>query len=290
MFKLGEMQTLEVVKQVEFGVYLSDPEDEGFSSHSKDLERVLLPGKQVPDGVTVGSQIEVFLYKDSEDRLIATTYNPLLKMGEVNRLKVSQITKVGAFLEWGLDKDLFLPFKQQTRKVEAGDEVLVSLYIDKSSRLCATMNVYPCLKSGSSYRKDSVVVGTVYQVSNNFGAFVAVDDIYSALIPKKAMFGAAEKLSVGQSITARVVQVMPDGRLELAVRDKGYIQRNEDSEIILDLIYKGGGKLDFNDKASPELIAQRTGMSKAQFKRAVGKLLKEGKIDINPNSIDARKK
>lgn len=289
MFRLGEVQTLEVVKQVEFGVYLADPESDGFNNRNKDLEKILLPGKQVPAGAQVGDTIEVFIYKDSEDRPIATTINPFLKMGEVAKLKVSQITKVGAFLEWGLDKDLFLPFKQQTRKVAEGETVLVSLYIDKSSRLCATMNVYPNLKSGSAYRKDSVVTGTVYQISNNFGAFIAVDDIYSALIPKKAMFGAADRLSVGQSITARVVQVLPDGRLELAVRDKGYIQRNEDSEIIMELIRKQNGKLGFNDKASPELIAEKTGMSKAQFKRAVGKLLKDGKIDINPNSIDLRR-
>jgi len=283
MFKLGEFQTLVVVKQVEFGIYLAET-----IGNEKDKEKVLLPGKQVPEGTQVGDKLEVFLYKDSEDRLIATTRTPLLKMGEPARLKVSQITKVGAFLDWGLDKDLFLPFKQQTFKVKAGDEVLVSLYIDKSSRLCATMNVYESLKNDSNYRKDATVTGTVYQISDNFGAFVAVDDIYSALIPRKALFGAADKVRVGEKVTARVANVMKDGRLELAIRDKGYIQRKEDSEILVGLLEKNKGRLPFNDKASPEVILENTGMSKAQFKRAVGNLLKNGTINIEPDSIVMR--
>lgn len=283
MFRLGELQELKVVKQVEFGIYLADPQND-----SKDADRVLLPGKQVPEGISIGDLLTVFLYKDSEDRLIATTHTPLLKMGEVARLPVSQVTKVGAFLHWGLDKDLFLPFRQQTFKVSEGDSVLASLYIDKSSRLCATMNVYESLRSDSSYKKDSIVSGSVYQISDNFGAFVAVDDIYSALIPRKALFGAQEKIRVGQRITARVAQVMPDGRLELAVRDKGYIQRNEDADILVELMKKAGGSLDIGDKSSPEEIAQITGMSKAQFKRAEGKLFKEGKVDIGPKLISLR--
>lgn len=281
MFKLGEFQKLTVVKRVEFGVYLAEKKG--------DEDKILLPGKQVPEGLNTGDEIEVFVYKDSEDRPIATTYKPLLTMGQVARLKVSQITRVGAFLNWGLDKDLFLPFKEQTFKVSEGDEVLVSLYLDKSSRLCATMNVYENLRNDSTYRKDNTVTGTVYQISNNFGAFVAVDDIYSALVPRKAMFGAAEKIKIGEKLTARVAKVMPDGRLELAVRDKGYIQRNEDSEVIMELISKAKGRLPFSDKASPELIFEKTGMSKAQFKRAVGKLLKEGHINIGPDYIELRR-
>ena len=284
MFRLGEFQKLYVVKQVEFGVYLAET-----IGNEKNKDKVLLPGKQVPEGTQVGDELEVFLYKDSEDRLIATTRTPLLKMGETALLRVAQITKVGAFLEWGLDKDLFLPFKQQTIKVKAGDIVLVSLYIDKSSRLCATMNVYEALKNDSTYRKDSTVTGTVYQISDNFGAFVAVDNIYSALIPKKALFGSIDRIKIGETITARVANVMKDGRLELAVRDKGYIQRKEDSEILVSLLEKNKGVLMINDKSSPEVILEWTGMSKAQFKRAVGNLLKNGTINIEPDSIVLRK-
>ncbi|MBR1860674.1 MAG: RNA-binding protein [Lachnospiraceae bacterium] len=281
MFKLGEYQVLKISKQVEFGVYLTDGADKE--------ERVLLPGKQVPEGAGIGDEIKVFIYRDSEDRLIATTAQPLLTMGNVARLRVVSVAKVGAFLDWGLEKDLFLPFKEQTFRVAEKDEVLVALYIDKSSRLCATMNVYESLRNDSTYRKDDKVEGTVYQISENFGVFVAVDDIYSALVPKKALFGAADKIKTGAKLSARVSRVMPDGRLELAVRDKSYIQQREDAEMILDMLGKANGRLPFNDKASPELIAEKTGMSKAQFKRAVGKLLKEGHININPDSIELRK-
>ena len=178
MLKLGEKQTLEIMKKVEFGVYLKNPMDETGE------ERVLLPAKQVPIGVGVGDKIEVFLYKDSKDRLIATTNTPLLMMGEVKVLTVAQVGKMGAFLNWGLEKDLFLPFREQTRKVREGDECLVTLYIDKSSRLCATMKVYHYLSLSSPYKKDDKVEGVVYEISDNFGAFVAVDDKYSGLIAK----------------------------------------------------------------------------------------------------------
>lgn len=146
---------------------------------------MLLPVKQVPAGAKAGDEVEVFLYRDSSDRLIATTRTPKLIMGQVALLTVVQIGKVGAFLDWGLEKDLFLPFKQQTRKVKAGDQVLASLYIDKSGRLCATMNVYEQLRTDSPYKKDDMVTGRIYEISKNFGAFVAVDDCFSALIPKK---------------------------------------------------------------------------------------------------------
>ena len=230
MIKTGYKQKLKVVKKVEFGIYLAE-EGAGDSAD----ERVLLPNSRVPEGTKIGSELEVFIYRDSEDRQIATLAEPALTIGGLARLKVVQVTKIGAFLSWGLEKDLFLPYAQQTYKVSEGDEILVTMYADKSDRLCAKMDVYRSLEDVSPYKKDDTVTGTLYLISNNFGAFVAVDDRYSALIPKKEMFGSAEKLVPGQKVTARVAKVMDDGRLQLAVRDKGYIQRNEDADKILDL-------------------------------------------------------
>ena len=129
MFQLGRKQKLIVVKTVEFGVYLGEDQNASMD------ERVLLPKKQVPENCNIGDTIEVFLYKDSKDRLIATTNIPKLMVGEVGFLTVSQVTKIGAFLDWGLEKDILLPYKEQTRKVKEGEEILVALYIDKSSRL-----------------------------------------------------------------------------------------------------------------------------------------------------------
>ncbi len=283
MIKTGYKQKLKVVKKVEFGIYLAE-EGAGDSAD----ERVLLPNSRVPEGTKIGSELEVFIYRDSEDRQIATLTEPALTIGGLARLKVVQVTKIGAFLSWGLEKDLFLPYAQQTYKVSEGDEILVTMYADKSDRLCAKMDVYRSLEDVSPYKKDDTVTGTLYLISNNFGAFVAVDDRYSALIPKKEMFGSAEKLLPGQKVTARVAKVMDDGRLQLAVRDKGYIQRNEDADRILDLIKASGGKLDFYDKSDPELIRERTGMSKNEFKRAVGKLLKEDKISIGEGTISLK--
>ena len=182
MLNIGRKQRLVVVKKVEFGIYLGETREAG------EKERVLLPIKQVPEGTKEGDELEVFLYRDSSDRLIATTREPKLVLGELAVLNVAATGKIGAFLDWGLEKDLFLPFKQQTRKVKAGDQVLASLYIDKSGRLCATMNVYEHLRTDSPYKKDDMVTGRIYEISKNFGAFVAVDDCFSALIPKRTLW------------------------------------------------------------------------------------------------------
>ena len=272
--RLGEIQRLEIVKKVEFGVYLAEP--------GKTEDRVLLPAKQVPAGAAVGDLMEVFLYKDSKDRLIATTKRPKLIMGETALLTVAQMGKIGAFLDWGLEKDLLLPFKQQRGRVREGDQVLVSLYVDKSERLCATMNVYEHLLSDSPYQKEDKVTGRVYEISDNFGAFVAVDDKYSALIPKRELYGEVEP---GQIVTARVIKVQEDGRLCLSVREKAYLQIEKDAEKILQLLDGYEGSLPFTDKSAPEVITHETGMSKNEFKRAVGHLLKEKKIEIGEKSI-----
>ena len=273
--KLGEKQTLFVVKKVDFGVYLAES--------PKDTEnRVLLPARQVPEGTAVGDPLEVFLYKDSRDRLIATTNTPKLVMGEAAELTVAQTGKIGAFLDWGLEKDLLLPFRQQVKKVKEGDRVLVSLYVDKSERLCATMNVYHNLQSDSPYHTGDQVTGRAYASSEEFGVFVAVDNRYSALIPKKELYG---QVLLGEDVRARVTKVQPDGRLVLSIREKSCLQMLEDAEKILELLDSYDGVLPFNDKVSPAIILRETGMSKNEFKRAVGHLLKAGKIEITEKVI-----
>ena len=202
--ELGKKRTLMVVKKVEFGVYLGTKE-----------EKVLLPKKEVPSGIEVGDPVEVFLYKDSSDRLIATTRTPRILLGEVKVLEAVDTGRIGAFLNWGLEKDLLLPFREQTAKVEKNDQVLVALYVDKTGRLCATMKVYDMLRKDSPYEKDDQVKGRIYEISSNFGAFVAVDDKYSALIPRREAFGS---LKVGDQVEARVVKVQEDGKLDLRDR------------------------------------------------------------------------
>ena len=269
--RLGERQVLTVVKKVDFGVYLGSDE-----------ERVLLPKKQVPEEIEIGDPIEVFLYKDSSDRMIATTREPKITIGRLAVLEVVDVGRIGAFLDWGLEKDLLLPFKEQTIKVEKGDRCLVSLYIDKSGRLCATMKVYPLLQTDSPYKKDDTVHGTVYEVSREFGVFVAVDNKYSALIPRREVYG---RMYPGQEIEARVAAVKADGKLDLSIRHRIPEQMDDDARKIVERMKKNGGVLPFTDKADPERIRDELGMSKAAFKRAVGRLLKQGKINIGETKI-----
>lgn len=275
MVQLGERQKMVVVKTVDFGVYVAP----GMDAME---ERVLLPKKQVPEGTKNGDELEVFIYRDSNDRLIATTNEAKLSLGEVALLKVSQVAAIGAFLDWGLEKDLFLPFREQTKQLHEGDECLVALYIDKSHRLCATMKVYTYLRTDSGYKRDDRVEGRVYEMNKNFGAFVAVDNRYSGLIPAKEIYG---DIRVGDLVSARVTGVKEDGKLDLSIREKSYLQIGKDAVKILDILEEYGGVLPFNDKASPETIRREMQMSKNEFKRAVGHLLKEGKITITEKNI-----
>lgn len=279
MIELGKKQTLMVVKTVEFGVYLAEDKNAGAD------KRVLLPGKQVPEGTKEGDSIEVFVYKDSQDRLISTTKEPLLQVGETAVLKVVQVTKIGAFLDWGLEKDLLLPYHEQTLKVREGEECLVALYVDKSGRLCATMKVYRYLSTRTPYVIGDTVKGRVYEISDNFGVFVAVDDKYSALIPAREAKG---KYRPGKILELRVTEVKEDGKMNVSDRQPAYKQIDEDAECVLEVINEFAGVLPFDDKASPEVIQREFGLSKAAFKRAVGHLLKEGKVEIKDRRIYAK--
>lgn len=274
MIELGKKQALMVIKKTDFGAYLGTEED-----------KVLLPAKFVDDDVEVGDSITVFVYRDSQDRLIATTLEPYITLGQVRSLKVKQVTKIGAFLDWGLEKDLFLPFKEQTSKVREGKSYPVALYIDKSSRLCATTRLYPYLETTDRYKTGDMVKGTAYEHIDKFGMFVAIDNMYQALIPKKALYG---HINIGDEITASVSRVLPDGKLELALRAPSYIQINDDAEIIKQALAENNGKLPYNDKTDPEIIKEQFEMSKAAFKRACGHLLKEGFIIITDSGIEQK--
>ena len=273
MIALGEKQILEVVKETDFGIYLSDGNEE---------EKVLLPKKQVPQGIEVGDSIEVFIYRDSQDRLIATTNEPLLTLGKIANLKVKQVTGIGAFLDWGLERDLLLPFGEQTVKVKEGDFCPVALYIDKSNRLCATMRIYGRLSAESPYKKDDKVQGVVYDIKENLGVFVAVDNRYFGLVPPPEVY---KKFNIGEVVEGRVLEVRSDGKLNLSLRQKAYMQMDADAAFLLKELENKGGILPFNDKSDPELIKQKFNMSKNAFKRAVGRLLKEGRIELGESSI-----
>ncbi len=275
MIELGKYQKLEVVKKTDFGVYLSGEGKE--SKHT-----ILLPLREVPEGTATGDWLEVFLYRDSEDREIATTAKVPVTIGELAVLRVKEVSKVGAFLDWGLMKDLLLPFKEQTRKVEEGDQVLVTLYLDKSNRLCATMKVYHLLSSHSPYKKDDLVSGIVYDEIEAFGIFIAVDNRYSAMLPKNEIFSP---IRIGDMVKARVVEVREDGKLTLSLREKSHMQMDTDAEDILKKLKAAGGFLPFHDGSDAEVIKAEFRISKNAFKRAIGKLYKSGNITITEEGI-----
>ena len=279
--RLGYTQTLVAVKKTDFGLFLTDIDKK--DDKTRDVgDEVLLPKNQVTEDMRVGSEIEVFLYKDSEDRMIATRLVPYIKIGEIKKLKVKEVNKIGAFLDWGLPKDLLLPFKEQIYEIKPGDEILVTVYIDLSDRLCATMDLYSRLSLLPPYQKDDMVKGTVYQVHEQFGAYVAVDNKYSALVPKKELHC---ELKPGDEIEARVLEVKEDGKLDLSLRQKAYVQMDADSALILDKLKQAGGSLPYHDKSSAEEIKEEFNLSKAAFKRAIGRLYKERVIVIEKDGI-----
>lgn len=274
MLQLGKRQELTVVKQMKFGVYLAEAADAA--------ERVLLPLKEVPEGTKTGDKMEVFLYLDSQDRRIATRRKPYAELGGIAVMTVKEVSKIGAFLDWGLEKDILLPFKEQTRRVSQGEKVLAAVYLDKSGRFCATMNVYEYLSTDSPYQKDDHVTGTIYETSGEFGVFVAVDDCYSGLIPRREATG---RYRIGDSIRVRVTAVKPDGKLDLSPNERVEMQMDKDAELVMKVIEEYEGVLPFGEKVSPEIINREFGISKAAFKRAVGRLYKQGRIKITENRI-----
>ncbi|GAA0178651.1 S1-like domain-containing RNA-binding protein [Clostridium sediminicola] len=281
MIEIGKKQKMTITYFKDFGAFL-----DGGTEEKED--NILLPKNQLTDDLKEGDEVEVFIYKDSEDRLIATREMPYIQVEEIAQLQVKEITRIGAFLDMGLKKDLFLPYKEQKYSVQAGDKLLVAMYVDKTSRLSATMFLENFLRSDSEYKVDDMVKGIVYSVNPTLGALVAVDNKYRALIQDIQFAG---KIKVGEKVEARVVRITEEGNLDLSFRKVAYKQMDDDAAYILEVmenIYNGNMPL--NDKSKPEEIKSRLKMSKNAFKRAVGRLLKEGKIEILNDGIRIKNK
>lgn len=277
MMKLGEMQELEVAKIVNIGAYLQSEDKE------KTEDRVLLPIKQVPAGTKVGDKINVFVYRDSDDKIIATVKKPKITLGEIATLKVVEMSRIGAFLNWGLEKDLFLPFKEQIGDIRLNGEYMVGLYIDKSDRLCATMNLFKVLRTDSPYKVNDIVRGTVFSLKRGLGAMVAVDNKYLGLIHEGEII---KPLHSGQSVEVRVSNIKEDGKLDLSLKDAPRLQIDKDGEKILKVLIRNKGSLPLNDDSSPEEVNKILGMSKSSFKKAAGRLMKRRLIIMTKNGIE----
>lgn len=274
MIKIGKYQDMRVVRFSAFGAYLTDLDESG--------EEVLLPKKFLDENSKEGMLVEVFVYKDTKDRLVASYEKPYVTLDELAVLTVTSVTEQGAFMDWGLGKDLFLPFREQTCTVVKGHSYLVGVYLDRSERLCATMQVSKYLREDSPYKTGDWVKGIVYGVNETFGVYVAVDNCFMGRIPNKELF---EELRHGQEVEVRVTKVLEDGKLALSLREKSHVQRDEDSEVILAALNAGKGYLPLNDNSDPEEIKRYLKMSKKAFKRAIGKLYKEAVIELEEQGI-----
>lgn len=277
MIELGSVQKLIIKRFASVGAYLN--------TENEIDEDILLPKSQIPEGAKAGDKVEVFIYNDSKDRLISTTTIPKIQMGKLAHLMVVSTTKIGSFLDFGLERDLFLPFAETIGSVEKGKTYLVGMYIDKSNRLSATMMIKDMLQTDPPYKENDLVEGTIYSINKDIGAFVAVEDKYDGLIPKKELLGIYE---VGGSIEVRVSRVLEDGKLDLSLRDRSYIQMDTDAKKIIQKLKDNKGKLRLNDKSSPDKIKAELAMTKSGFKRAVGKLLKEEMIEFTNDGIQLK--
>lgn len=277
MIKIGKRQKMIVDRFTSVGAYLTEVEKEG--EELEDIS-ILLPNNELEEReLKEGDEVEVLIYMDSEDRPVATFRKTEALVGTLAKLEVTDVNpRLGAFMDWGLKKELLLPRGQQEIPVEVGKKYLVGIYEDSKGRLSATMKIYKFLLPSTSIKKNDIVSGTVYRIEPNIGVFVAVEDRYFGLIPKIEYF---KDYKVGDEIEARVIRVREDGKIDLTPRERAYIQIDEDAELILGKMRLLGDSFGFTDKSSPKEIIDYFNMSKKAFKRAMGNLLKNGKVEKN---------
>lgn len=273
MIELGKVQSLRIVKKKEAGFIAKD---------RVDMRQVFIPARELEDDIELGDEVEVFVYKNMNGDMVGSSKSPTILPGELKELEVVDVTKFGAFLDWGMDKDLLLPSKKQLGHLRKGDKCFVGLYFDSKERICATMDLYRELKEDSEYKANDTAKGVVYDIKDEMGVLVAVDNKYHGLIPKHEVF---ENYKRGQELDLRITKVREDGKLYVSPRKMAYQQMDSDSQLIYEALKLNEGFLSVNDKSDPELIKLKFGMSKKAFKRAIGRLLKEKKIAFENDGI-----
>lgn len=271
--KLGDYNTLTIIKEVDFGLYL-DGKDEG---------EILLPTRYVPAGVKVGDELRVFIYLDQDERLIATTEHPIVKVGEFGYLRVAWVNQYGAFLDWGLMKDLFCPFSEQKRKMEIGSSHMVHVHIDEESyRIVASAKVERYLSSSQpAYQHNDAVDLLIWQ-KTDLGYKVIIDNSYQGLIYNNQIF---RPIHIGAHERGYIDRIRPDGKLDVMLQPSGRQQTTEFSDILTDYLLAHNGSCPYGDGTSPEIIRQVFGVSKKTFKRALGDLYKRRVIDMDEDGI-----
>lgn len=271
--KLGKYNQLKVVKEVDFGVYL-DGDDDG---------EILLPARYVPDGCKPDDVLNVFIYLDNEERLIATTLQPLVQVGEFACLEVAWVNEFGAFLNWGLMKDLFVPFREQKMKMQVGRKYVIHAHLDEESyRIVASAKVERYLsKDKPEYAAGDEVNILIWQ-KTDLGFKAIIDNKYSGLLYENEIFTSLE---TGMEMKAFVKQVREDGKVDLILQKPGFEKIDDFAKTLLDYIREQGGRISLNDKSPAEDIYDTFGVSKKTFKKGVGDLYKKRLISLHEDGI-----
>ncbi|MDY3846804.1 MAG: S1-like domain-containing RNA-binding protein [Prevotella sp.] len=274
--RLGDYNTLKVVKQVDFGMYL----DGG------DTGDILLPTRYVPQGLNIGDEIEVFLYLDQDEKIIATTLKPLAKVGDFAYLEVAWVNEYGAFLHWGLMKDIFCPFREQKMRMRQGERYVVYVMIDEESyRIMATAKVEKYLNQEKPRYKHGDEVQLLVQQKTDLGFKVIIDNKFSGLVYDNQVF---RPLTTGDRLKGYIDHVRLDGKIDITIQPTGRRQTEEFSDVLLNYLKENNGHCDLGDKSPAELISDRFKVSKKTYKKAVGDLYRKHLIVISDNGIDLR--
>lgn len=273
MVRIGKFNELRLTRVVDFGVYLDGEE----------LGEILLPGKEVPMGCSEGDLFDVFIYLDSEDRLIATREEPYAQVGDIVSLKVAAVTRIGAFLDWGLPKDILVPHSEQREKMEEGKEYLVKIYLDKkSNRIVATQKLGRFLDEHEHDYQDGQKVQLKIIQKTDLGYKAIVDGKFSGVIYQSEVF---KDIKIGQEIPGYIKKVREDRKLDLSLSQIGYFKVIDTANFLIEKLEANAGYLPLTDKSSPEDIYKYTGESKKTFKKAVGALYKARAIKIEDKGI-----
>ena len=274
MLEIGKFNRLEVKKLSSIGAFLTSDEGD-----------ILLPTKYVSEGVRVGEQVKVFVYFDSEDRLVATTLTPKAQVGEFAVMTVKDAGNVGSFLDWGLEKDLLVPFSEQSQPMQRGERHLVRVYLDRSGRIAASGKVGKFLEKAEGNLRVGEEVQLIFYGFSELGAKVVVNGRYAGLLFKNEMFG---KFQIGSTALGFVKKVREDGKIDVTLRKGGTQDIAGGKESFLRVLGERGGFLPVGDKSSPELIYELFGMSKKSFKTVIGNLYKKGVIEIRKDGVRLR--
>ncbi len=273
MAAIGLLNELEVVKTVDFGVYLDGGE------HGE----ILMPKRYVPENCQAGDQVEVFIYLDSEDRLVATTDKPFAMVGEFAKLKVLSTTPIGAFLDWGLPKDLLVPFREQQMTMEEGKSYLVYLYLDdESQRIVGTSKLDKCVDNIPVDYEVGEEVDLIIAGQTDLGYKAIIDNSHWGVIFKNEVF---RTLKTGDKLKGYIKNIRDDEKIDLMLQKEGYEKIDDISQGILNKLAANDGFLPLNDKTDPETIKQTFQISKKNFKKAIGTLYKQRLISIEEQGI-----